>query len=335
MSLARQPGNISALDWYKSRGLNAMIATATNTEGGMFFQPDNRDLDATSAGIVNIRSFIQLAADRNINGMLCTAWDDKSPHMENYWRGFIASAEYSWSPNRRTLEEYDNASLQREFGISMADYLSFTNQLQKGSVLWYEAFFRNGNQLSDENALQSLTQLEHWLKPLEGREKIQFDYTSKLIELPDLKSPGSWSQKYKNRLDKAIIEMNNYKNLSERLTELCNTSKRNRYYWSLSKVLYDLQSNTPRILIALKECDSADKVKQKSGMGNIKKAMNDFQRVWTEVQSVYGETRFVSYPSNYLPDRYFHLASQREDLSWMIQAQELFFGMIEKWLQSQ
>jgi hexosaminidase len=216
----------------------------------------------------------------------------------------------------------------------MPDYLSFNNQLRKGSVLWYEAFFRNGNLLSDENALQSLTQLEHWLKPLEGREKIQFDYTSKLIELPDLKSPGSWSKKYKDLLDRAIIEMNNYKNLSERFTELYNTSKRNRYYWSLSKALYDLQSNTPNLLLALKECDSGDKVQQKSGFENVKRAMNDFQKVWTEVQLVYEQTRFVAYPANYIPDRYFHLASQREDLTWMIQAQEIYFGMIKKWLQN-
>ncbi|OFY63189.1 MAG: hypothetical protein A2Y71_03495, partial [Bacteroidetes bacterium RBG_13_42_15] len=211
-SMARQPGNIKALEWYQSRGLQAMIATATNGEGGMLFQPEERDKGIASSGISPIKSFIQLAAEKNISGMLCTAWDDKSPHMENYWRGFIASAEYSWSPNGRTLEEYDNAWLQREFGISMPDYLSFNNQLRKGSVLWYEAFFRNGDLLSDENALQSLTQLEHWLKPFEGREKTEFDYTSKLIELPDLKSPGLWSQKYKDRLDRAIVEMNNYKN---------------------------------------------------------------------------------------------------------------------------
>ena len=117
--------------------------------------------------------------------MLCTAWDDKSPHMENYWRGFIASAEYSWSPDGRTLEEYDNAWLQREFGISMADYLTFFNQLRKGSELWYKAYYKEGGRLDDESALQSLQRVEHWLPALEGQEKVYFDYTSKLIELPD------------------------------------------------------------------------------------------------------------------------------------------------------
>ena len=334
-SMARQPGNIHALDWYEKRGLKAMIATATNGEGGMLFQEDERDKGMASSGIITIRSFIQLAAERNISGMLCTAWDDKSPHMENYWRGFIAAAEYSWSPNGRTLAEYDNAWLQREFGISIPDYITFNNQLRKGSILWYEVLFKNGNLLSDENTLQSMQRVEHWLPVLAGQEKIQFDYTSKLIELPDLKSPGFWSRKYKDRLDRASIEMNNYKNLSDRLSELCNTSKRNRYYWSLSKALYNLQSNTSNLLLALKECDSADKVQQKSGFENVKKAMTDFQNAWSEVKSVYGQTRFVSYPSNYIPDRYFHLASQREDLTWMIQAQELYFGMIEKWLKSQ
>jgi hypothetical protein len=63
--------------------------------------------------------------------------------MENYWRGFIAAAEYSWSPNGRTLEEYDAAWSQREFGISLSDYTNFNDKLRSGSVLWYEAFFRN------------------------------------------------------------------------------------------------------------------------------------------------------------------------------------------------
>lgn len=334
-SMARQPGNILALDWYKSHGLKAMIAVATNGEGGMLFQPEERDKGKASSGIITIKSFIQLAAEKNISGMLCTAWDDKSPHMENYWRGFLASAEYSWSPNGRSLEEYDNAWLQREFGITFPDYLVFNDQLRRGSLLWYEAFFRNGSLLDGDNVLQSLPRLEHWLPPLADQEKAQFDYTSKLIELPYLNSPGSWSQKYKDRLDRSIIEMNNYKALSERLTELYNISKRNRYYWTLSSALYNLQSTAPSILLALKESDNVDKLQHNAGIENVKKAINEFHQIWNDVQSVYGETRFVTYPANYLPDRYFHLASQREDLTWMIQAEELYIEMIEKWLQKQ
>ena len=333
-SMATQPGNILALDWYKRHGLKAMIATATNAEGGMLFQSDERDKGMSSSGIISIRSFIQLAAKKNISGMLCTAWDDKSPHMENYWRGFIAAAEYSWSPNGRTLEEYDDAWLQREFGISIPDYKKFNDQLRSGSVLWYEAFFKKGNVFDDDNALQSMKQVEHWLTPLEGQENKSFDYTTKLIELPDLKSPGSWSQKYKDRLSRSAIEINNYSVVVQRLNGLVNSSRRNKYYWKLSMALYNFQISTPRLLLALQQSDSPDKAQQNTGLEEVQKALMGFRQAWEEVQSVYSQTRFVSYPSNYIPDRYFHLASQREDLSWMIQAEELYEAMIKKWLQS-
>jgi hypothetical protein len=144
-----------------------MVATATNAEGGMLFQEDVRDKGMASSGIVSIRSFMQLAAEKSISGMLCTAWDDKSPHLENYWRGFIAAAEYSWSPDGRSPEEFDSAWLQREFGLSIPDYLSFNNELRRGSVLFYEALFRHGSLMDDNNSLESLPQVEHWLPQME------------------------------------------------------------------------------------------------------------------------------------------------------------------------
>ena len=161
------------------------------------------------------------------------------------------------------------------------------------------------------------------------------NYDDILIELPDLSSPGAWSRKYKDRLDRSVIELNNCKALSDKLNELCNTSKRNRYFWGLSTALYNLQFTTPEMLLALKECDSVDANSQKAGRENVKKAIMDFKQAWMELEEVYGQTRFVSYPASYIPDRYFHLASQSEDLTWMIQHDNLFIGMIEKWLQNQ
>ena len=90
----------------------------------------------------------------------------------------------------------------------------------------------------------------------------------------------------------------------------------------------------PQILLALKECDTRGHESAERGMEKVKKAITDFRQTWKELESVYGKTRFVSYPANYIPDRYFHLASQSEDLTWMIQPEKLFIGMIEKWLQT-
>ncbi len=216
--------------------------------------------------------------------------------------------------------------------LSVPDYIALSDLLRKGSVLWYEAYFKKGGRLDEDNTLQSLQRLEHWLPVLEGQEKVCFDYTTKLIELPDLKNPGAWSKKFSERLEKAADEIKNHAAITARLNELYNTSKRNRYYWSLSTALYNLQYTAPELLLALKECDSADPIKQKAGIGNVKKATEEFKQAWSGLESVYGQTRFVSYPAGYIPDRYFHLASQSEDLTWMIQPENLFMGMIDKWL---
>jgi hypothetical protein len=324
-SMARQPGNILALDWYKSKGLHTMVATATNSEGGMLFQQDIRDKGTESAGISGIRSFIQLAAEKETGGMLCTAWDDKSPHMENYWRGFIAAAEYSWTPDGRTLEQFDNAWLWREFGLSLPDFLSLHNNLREGSEFWYRALYKKGGMLDEDNALQSLVRLEHWLPVLAGQENVVFDYTTKLIDLPDENSPGSWTEKYKDRIEAAEKLMNEYPEVSKRLNELYNSSKRNRYYWELASAMYEFQMTAPVIIIAMKDADRSDANREE-----LKKARANFYEKWEHLKSVYSKTRFIAYPPNYVPDRYFHLASQREDLTWMIQAQELLFRKIEQ-----
>ena len=145
-SMARQPGNIFALDWYRDNGLKVMIATAAQT-GGCLFPVDDRDQGVSSNGIDAIRSFNRLGAEKDVDGMLCTAWDDHSPHLETFWRGFIAAAEYSWSPEGRTLEEYDLAYLQKEYGTTIPDYAELYGMLRKGAAFWEKAFNREGTRM--------------------------------------------------------------------------------------------------------------------------------------------------------------------------------------------
>jgi hypothetical protein len=80
----RYPGNIRALKWYRDSGLTTMVATSTQTTTELMPGFDR---------VGYIKEFLELAAEYGIDGMLCTAWDDSSPIMEMYWRGFIASAE--------------------------------------------------------------------------------------------------------------------------------------------------------------------------------------------------------------------------------------------------
>jgi hexosaminidase len=330
-SVGNQPGNIMALNWYRDHGLKVMVATAAQTVATLIPYDDRGSMDGN--GIASIQSFIQLAAEQNIGGMLCTAWDDRSPNMETYWRGWIASAEYSWSPVKRTLEEYDEAYLQREFGISMSNYAGLYATLREAAQFWEDAFNRKGSRADMENALINMPQLAHWLPPRDEKEPVQINFADRLIELPDLNNPGNWSKKYEDRLKEAAYIAGQYSNTSKTLNGLYNNSKRNRYHWELLSAINDFQITAPDLLLALKQCDTPDKIQQKSGFEKVKSALNEFTRAWENLQNVYAEIRFIKYPENYVSDRYFHYASQREDLSWMIQPEEMFHSMIREWIE--
>jgi hypothetical protein len=68
-------------------------------------------------------------------------------------------------------------------------------------------------------------------------------------------------------------------------------------------------------------------------MEAVRLALIEFEQAWKNLQDVYKETRFLSYPEEYVKDRYFHLASQKEDLSWMINVEEQFHKLVRDWLQ--
>ncbi|NOY36043.1 MAG: family 20 glycosylhydrolase [Chlorobi bacterium] len=325
----RLPGNIKALEWYQKNHLPVMVSTAAQT-GAMLFPKDQRTGSMSDGGLVAIQSFLRLAVEKGIDGMFCTAWDDKSPHFETYWRGLIAAAEYSWSPDGRTLEDFDKAYLQREYAVSDTNYYSFYRLLREAALFWRDAYMRNGSRTDLQNALINLPGLAHWI-PEEEKEKQKHktDFTDLLIELPDAGHPGAWKEKYKERLEKAEKVLKDYEITSEKIRNFKSRSKRNRYHWEVFAAINDFQVSAPKILLALKACDTSDDQQRRKGYENLQGALDYFHGAWENLERVYGKTRFTAYPPDYVPDRYFHYASQREDLTWMIQVEDLFQKMID------
>lgn len=327
------PGNINAIEWYRKNNLPVLVATAAQT-GSLLFPKDERTGSMSDGGLAAIQSFLQVAREHNANGMLCTAWDDNSPHMETYWRGFIASAEYSWSSAGPSLSDFDQAFLQKEFGLREDDYYSMYETLTDAAAFWGKAFMRNGDRSDLNNALLNLPGLAHWIPEAEKEKQQQkTDFSDVVIDLPDPKNAGSWASQYENRLNEAERIIDNYSITSRKIENLYDHSRRNRYHWRLFKALNDFQVTAPRLLLALKQCDTPDVDKRRKGIKEVEDAINGFNQSWEMLMSVYAETRFIAYPDNYVSDRYFHFASQREDLSWMIQAEELVHDQIIEWMQ--
>lgn len=282
---ARNPGNVKALDWYKSNGLDVMGATAAQNVS-MLLPLDDR---------VNIiQSFVSLAAERGTPGMLCTAWDDASPHMETYWRGLAAMGEYSWSPHARSLDEYERAWYHRGFGPECADlsgsglYAELTSALD----FWGKGFYKNSTR---------------------RRAK-------ELIDLPDGGTTGAWSKKYEKKLSDAEKELERYERTSAILETLSNKAYRNRYHIELLGAINDFQITTARIMLAIGERDVKATSKAKA---NLRKELDGFEKAWSELKAIYSKTRFIANPDSYLMDGdEKHIANQRPDLTWLIIPEE-------------
>ena len=63
--------------------------------------------------------------------------------------------------------------------------------------------------------------------------------------------------------------------------------------------------------------------------------MDEFETTWKELQKVYARRRFISYPEGYIKDPYFHIASRREDMSFITLSQQDYYPKVSKWLKEQ
>ena len=331
-SSCKQPGNDRAITWLTNNNLNTMISTAAQSGPAALFPFDDRTGKMSDRGLTAIKSSIQLAHKKDIKGVLCSGWDDRSPHMETYWRGFIATAEFSWNTQGRDLDEYQSAYLQREFGPNIS-YTDLYIELRDAAHFWETSLVRKGNRMDEENVLFELPAIKHWIAEEDREKETQIvNYNNVVIEMPDLENPGEWTKKYKNRLDEAEKQIVTYQSTSKQLNDLYRASIRNRFHWKVFSAINDFQITAPKFLLALKQCDVENKSKRDKGYKAVRKALDEFDAAWENLKSVYAETRHISYPDNYIADRYFHFASQREDLSWMIQVEEQIRPIVNNWL---
>ncbi len=322
-SMATQPGNIMALDWYKQSGLNVMICTAAQDLSPLYpracVTPKVHTTEFYDDRVQTIKSFIQLAVERGIDKHLCSAWDDASPHMETYWRGLISSAEYGWSPFGRSQPEYEEAFWHREFGPECTGSANLYAELFLASEFWDWSLFNKGNR-------------EMTMPPEKERD---------IITVPNLNSPGSWSKQNAERLRLAAVEIKRYAATSMQLAELSKKARRNRYHFEILSATNDFQIEAAKLLLALQKCDVADKAQQKSGMKDVKAALEYFDKAWDDLKNVYGKTRFYSYPPGYVMAKFLNTwpdkpdyADQGVDLSFLITPELQYHKMVQAWMKA-
>lgn len=295
-------GNVNAIDWYKRHGLKVMAATAAQCTAPMFPRNNGR--------VEFIKEYNEIAVEKKLEGILCTAWDDASPHFETLWRGIIAHAEYSWNHAGRNTADFNTAYRQREFGqFPINNKYAFQDELGKALAFW------------DTALLEDMT-IDGFRKPARK---------AKLISLPDEKNKGSWSKKYAERLIQADVELLRYKSIKNVIDKSIENDIRGGYALRLMKQINEVQIFPTRLLIALRNYDNTTypEVVAKEELCGL---IDEFNKVRGNYENVFSETRFLNKPDNYIfnKNHYWHLANYTKNSDWMYIYEIPFIEKIKK-----
>lgn len=293
------------LDWYKHKDLKVMAATAAS-DGGSPFMP------RYESKVPNIKNFSRLVVENNLVGILATAWDDGSPHWETIIRGFIAQGEYGWHPNGRSVVEFKQAHAQREFGL-IRNELSFLDELEQSAFFFDKALIESGRR---NPAWQVI------------------DYT--LIDMPDKSKHGTWSEKYRSKLDSAKIEQQRFAKISQEIESAKQHALRNRYTLEIYEQNNFLFNYPAQLLLALEKYDMASSnLERETACREIKEVCDDFHIMRSKLEAVYSKTRFMQNPEGYISDmnHHHHLSALSNGSDWLYLYEIPTIKRVKKWLE--
>ena len=287
-------GNQKAMDWYTNNNLKVMGATAGQTRWTLM--PQNQ------SNIPQIRAFAISSIERNLEGLLLTLWDDDSPHFELYKRGIAAFAQYTWSGNKKSIDEFKGIYRHRIYGSEFSNNeYAFIDKLEKPVGLWLNML------LEDKVRRAAISKQEN---PLE----------TFIIDLPDLENKGMWSKKYFNKIENAKSSLLLSKEIEETIDKIMENEPKNKFTLEVYKQVNELVKFSSNIIIALEKLDLSKEIDYpiKTELNEIRNLEDKFNSLRKNIEEVYSKTRILEKPNSYIldQDHHNHPANQSKNFDW-------------------
>ena len=299
-------GNSKAMDWFSNNGFQVMGATAGQTRWVLMPQRESN--------IDNIKSFALSSIESGLNGLLLTLWDDDSPHFELYMRGILAFSEYTWAGDQRTKDELKSVYRHREYSNSLdGQEFGFIDLLEGPVSIWKNLMLEGNSRnylMSNPDALEKL-----------------------IIELPNAKKPGDWSEKYADRIKQAQETMTVCDTVAVKIDRLKALAKRNAHNLEVYEQVNNLVRFSNNAVLKLSSYDQVtDSTKREEELAELALLKEQFNEVRKELELVYGKTRILSKPDDYIldQDHHSHLANQSLSFDWQFYAEILFLKKLEQ-----
>ena len=305
-SASQSIGNSKTMDWFSEKGFQVMGATAGQTRWVLMPQEES-NMD-------NIKTFTLSSIEHNLSGLLLTLWDDDSPHFELYMRGIIAFSAYSWSGENRTKEAIKSAYRQREFSYEVANKEhAFIDQLEAPVAFWKNMLLDG----FDRNKIKKSNQPSEDL----------------LIELPNKENKGKWSEKYKDLLNKAQLNLLTCDTIALKIKYTKSQAKRNNFTLEVYEQVNNLVRYSNVLLISLKNYDEAKNKEQALlYLDKLKQLVEEFGSMRNELEKTYAKTRILTKSKDYIldQDHHNHLANQSKSFDWQFHVEMLMLDKIKE-----
>ena len=297
-------GNIKAMEWFSNNGFQVMGATAGQTR--WVLMPQNE------SNIESIRDFADLSIQNNFSGLLCTLWDDDSPHFELYWRGILAFAEYTWAGKKREISEYKKAFRQRQYSYKAGDEtFAFIDSLEKPVEFWKNALLTG-------NKRNQLMKME--------------DPSSEALILLPTGELGEWTTLYQAKLAEARKQLQTLDGVAKRISALKEIATRNQFQLEIYESVQEVTRFGPEILLALENFDASNgETDRKLALSKIDDLVKSFTSSRAKLEATYGKSRVLTKPDNYIidQDHHSHLANQSINFDWQFYSEILFIEKLK------
>jgi hypothetical protein len=297
-------GDQLAMDWYKSKNLKVMGATSS--------QPGWALMPRAHSNFQAMKDFSQLTAEKHMDGLICTVWDDWPVHFETVMRGTYDYALLTWNYSDISDKKAHQLFRHRFYAPSLTpDSCDFQDMLEDALSFW-------------EVALQKK----------DGRAPyLSFPDEKNLIDLPDMKTPGAWSEKYKEKLESAEKALSRYQEIKKRIDRTLLLARRNAYAVSIMNQINELQNYSTKLLLLLKAYDNASVSEKQEKKELIKNCIVHFKEIRAQFIEVYGQSWIMDRPADYETTHFEPLLEGTDNnTDWMYVYELCINKKISEWL---
>ena len=154
-----------------------------------------------------------------------------------------------------------------------------------------------------------------------------------VIPFPNLDSAGEWTKKYQDKITKAEESRLQVDNVLKQIQFAKNSALRNTHQLEVYEQVAQVAQFSNRAILALAEYDEPSGEKRAQAQAKLAAMEEEWASIQSKVEEVYGKTRQINKPADYIldQDHHRHLANQALKFSnWQFYVEGLFLEKVNK-----